>query len=179
MSSKVRLGIALVLVAMLAVGAAGCQAIAEKAVSTGLEKATGVKVDESGKSVTITGKDGKSATITGSEGELPADLPSDVPTYEGTVKSGGTMEGNGAKTWTFTIIGSSDVKTVAAWYKDELTKKGWTVDSSTVMESDGKASGGVSAKKGDLSIFVTLSPDSTDASKTEIAAIVGQKAAGQ
>ncbi|MDP2400392.1 MAG: hypothetical protein Q8M66_00290, partial [Actinomycetota bacterium] len=71
--------IVLLALAFTAVLTVGCQSIAEKVV----EETTGVKVEDDGEKVTITGEDGKKMQLSGAEGSLPEDWPSDMPVYDG------------------------------------------------------------------------------------------------
>lgn len=159
--------VAVALLVLMVSSLAGCSCVAQKAA----ESATGVKVNQNGKSVTITGKNG-TASISGTEGKLPQDLPSDVPVYAGTVKSSATVSTGQGTNYTFTVETSDDVATVQGWYKDKLTSNGWTVTGAVTGGSD---SAMVSAKQGETkNIVVTVGKNSSDG-KTAITAIVAVK----
>lgn len=136
--------VALVLVAT------GCEAIIGQAVKSGVEKATGVKVDEKTDSVTVTGKDGSSIT---SGSDIPAGFPEDVPVYDGTLD--GALETKGPKGAGYNLIintpdASADVFT---FYETELAAQGWTVK--TPVKTDG--GGMVTAEKGATTVTVMIS----------------------
>jgi hypothetical protein len=163
-----RILIVLVVLCAAVLSMTGCQLIAQKAV----EGATGVKVDQSGngKDVTVTGKNG-TASLSSQEGKLPDGLPSNVPAYDGTIKSSATLATDKGTNYTYTIETSDDIAAVQAWYKDQLTTKGWTVTGSVTGGTD---SAMVSAKIGDTSnIVVTIGKNSDG--KTEIAVITDVK----
>jgi hypothetical protein len=174
MDRRVRILVALTLLGLLTLGATGCQQMAEKAAQTAVEKATGVKVDDKSGSVTVTGKDGKTATVSGGEGKLPEGIPADLPVYTGDTKSGGKIESPEGATYTFTILTADDAKSVVDWYKKELGAKGWTISSATTMESDGKVSGSIVAKKDKADLMISVTPDSASG-KTSISAVMGVK----
>lgn len=175
MGRGIRIGIAFVLVLALAVSA-GCAQIAEKAARGAVEKATGVKVDEKKGSVTVTGKDGKSVSYSGSEDKLPDNLPADFPVYDGTPDGGSasatTDEGS---TWTFNIATTDKVAQVSDWYKDELTNKGWTIETSSTATINTVESAGISAKKDKLEAMVSISGDTAKGDKVSVGVILSEK----
>jgi hypothetical protein len=148
MHARMRMGIVMGLVAILALSVTGCQVVAEQATKKAIEGATGVSVDENNKNVTITGKDGQKVTVSGQEGKLPEGLPSDFPNYEGTIKSSGAMEANEGSTFTYSIATPDDVQKVVDFYKSKLTSAGWTITASTTNTSNGEVSGAVMAERG-------------------------------
>jgi len=152
----------LALIALLAFSLAGCGFIAQKAV----EKTTGVKVDESGKNVTVTGQNGEKASMSAKEGKLPDGLPTDVPVYAGTVKTSQTVSTEKGTSYIFSVETGDDVATIMAWYKKQLTDKGWTIMSTVTGSGD---SGMIQAKKGEkTNIVLTLGKDSSSG-KSQIA----------
>lgn len=133
--------------------------VVSKVVSTGMraaiEKGTGVKIEGSGDSgsITFTGKDGKkvvidgsddsgSITFTGDNGEtatfeggstsLPDDFPSSFPVYAG-MKVEGTGRSSAQEGTLFMANWTSTASTsdVSAWYKAELPKNGWNISATT------------------------------------------------
>jgi hypothetical protein len=158
----------LIVGALLVVGLGGCSCVSNQIAKTAVQNATGVKVNEGGKSVTVTGKNGQTATLSSQEGKLPEGLPSDVPAYSGTIKSSAAISTDKGTNYTFTIDTNDTVSTVAGWYKDQLTAKGWTV-SQTIQAGPDQAM--VQAKKTpNTSIIVTVGKKSEGG--TEIATIV-------
>jgi hypothetical protein len=130
-TSRVVLALAVV-AALLAV--TGCGALVEQAVKGGVENATGVKVDQGGNSVTVTGQDGSSMTSS-SDGKLPEGFPSDMPLYTpGKIVTSAVSTENSAKSFVVTIDSPDAVADIFAWYKAQLPEKGWTVQNTT--ESD-------------------------------------------
>ena len=159
--------VVLALLALLVFSLAGCSFVAQKAV----EGATGVKVDQNGSNVTVTGKNG-TASLSSKEGKLPDGLPSDVPAYAGTIKSSAAIATDQGTNYSFEISTSDDPATVQGWYKDKLTANGWTVTGTVTGGSD---SAMVSAKKGDKdNIVVTIGKNTSDG-KTEVAVIADFK----
>jgi hypothetical protein len=148
MSKRIRIGMVVCLAALLALSATGCQVVAEQAAKKAVEGATGVKVDENSKNVTITGKDGQKVTISGEEGKLPEGLPSDFPNYAGTVKSSGAMDANEGSTITYTIATPDSVQKVVDFYKSKLAAAGWTISASTTNTGSGETNGAVIAERG-------------------------------
>ena len=159
--------VVLALLALLVFSLMGCSFVAQKAV----EGATGVKVDQNGNNVTVTGKNG-TASLSSKEGKLPDGMPSDVPAYAGTIKSSATLATEEGTNYTFEVATSDDAATVQSWYKDKLTSSGWTV---TGTVTSGSESAMVSAKKGEKNnIVVTIGKNTSDG-KTEIAVIADFK----
>jgi len=122
---KGSLRVLLALAAIVAILAmSGCGFVVEQAVKSGVESATGVKVDNSGDAVTVTGKDGSSTTVGGKE--LPATFPSDVPVFEGTIKSVMNNKSDKGDVFVVGIDGGAAPAEVAAWYDEQLRSGGWT-----------------------------------------------------
>jgi hypothetical protein len=154
----------LALIALLAFSLAGCGFIAQKAV----EQTTGVKVDQNGKSVTVTGKNGEKASVSSQEGKLPDGLPTDVPVYAGTIKTSQTMSTEKGTNYIFSVETGDNVTTIMAWYKKQLTDKGWMISGTVAGGTD---SGMVQAKKGaNNNIVATIGRDSSSG-KMQIAVI--------
>ena len=159
--------VVLALLALLLSSLTGCSYAARNLA----EQATGVKVDQNGSNVTVTGKNG-TASLSSKEGKLPDGLPGDVPAYAGTIKSSATLASDQGTNYSFTTETSDDVATVQSWYKDKLTAGGWTTINTV---NGGGDAGMVSAKKGDkTNILVTVGKDSSGG-KTQIAVIVDVK----
>jgi hypothetical protein len=158
--------LAIVLV-MMALGAGGCESIAKKAV----ESATGVSVDESGDSVTITGEDG-SMEINSEEGQLAADFPTEVPLYEGTIRDSAGFKTDTAATYTATIGTSDSLDDVKAFYEGALAKDGWKVVSTSDFASGEDRMVSFAAENADWSVSVT---GSLNDGETEVVVMVGTK----
>lgn len=157
---------AIVLIALLALALfalTGCDMIAKKAV----ESATGVKVDEDNKNVTITGKDGEELSISSEEGKLPDGLPDDVPVYTGTVKNPTKLETAEGANYSFTVETDDDAATVVTWFKDKLAEKSWTI-SSTVTANETSM---LSAEKGEKNKLVVNITKDTSSGKTQVTTI--------
>jgi hypothetical protein len=153
MSRRFRIGTALVLVILLALMLTGCQAIVENAAKGALEGATGVKVDTSGDSLTVTGQDGGTTTVGGKS--LPEGMPSDFPVYEGTIITSGKMATAEGSNFSFSMETPDGVQTVSDWYKAEFEKAGWTVDKTFVGGDAGSETSMMVAKKGTSEANVT------------------------
>jgi hypothetical protein len=157
---------AITLIALLALALfalTGCEMIAKKAV----ENATGVKVDENNKSITITDKEGKQLSASSAEGKVPDGLPADVPVYSGTIKNSAKMEGPQDTNYSFAVETGDDVATVVSWYKTKLTEKEWKI-SSTVTSGETAM---VSAEKGETNKLVITVGKDTSSGKTQVAVI--------
>jgi len=158
--------VALLLTLGLMFSLVGCQSIAEKATETAIEDATGVKVDQDGDSVTITGEDGSS--ITASEGgELPEGFPEDAPVYDGVITTSLVSEEN----FTIGVETDDEWTTVWDWYVSELESEGWTKTTELKLEDSGMLSG----EKGDRLIQLTIGPASSDDAATLITTFTGPK----
>jgi hypothetical protein len=163
MKSSLRILLAIVAVVAI-VAMTGCGMIVEKAVTSGIESATGVKVDTSGNSVSIQGKDGSSLSSS-NDGTLPEGFPEDFPVYEnGTITTG--IASDGPKGKGFLVgIGTDDASTAAFdWYTTQLKDKGWTIKT-TMNTGDGGLLAGENATQG---FSVAFGPGSGDQKKTMI-----------
>jgi phosphate starvation-inducible protein PhoH len=141
----------------------GCDMIAKKAV----ENATGVKVDENNKSVTITGKNGEQLSASSAEGKVPDGLPADVPVYSGKIKNSAKMETGEGVNYSFAVETDDDIATVVGWYKTKLGEKQWKI-SSTVTTGETAM---LSAEKGEKNKLVITVGKDTSTGKTQIAVI--------
>lgn len=136
---------------LLAAGLAACSP--ESIIENAIEDKTGVRVDDDGGSVTITGDDGSTteigqgddgwATITGGDGSvytqgegIPADFPSAVPLIDMPVTWGvSNLAADGTQTFMLTMESTTSCDGVFDDAVSKLTGKGYTEESSTVMES--------------------------------------------
>jgi hypothetical protein len=169
---KGSLRILLVLAAIVAlVAMSGCAGIVEKAVTSGVESATGVKVDTGGNSVSIEGKDGNSLNVS-SDGELPEGFPADMPIYDGAkVTTAIASEGDKGKGFMVGLGTGDSAGTVFDWYDKELKAEGWTVKT-TMKTEDGGLLGG---EKGTTTFTVAIGPGSGDEAKTTITISIAPK----
>jgi len=153
MNRYVRMLVALVAIAAV-LAMAGCGAIAKK----GVESVTGVKVDESGNGVTVTGPDGTKIT-TGEDGQLPDGLPSDVPIYQpSSVTAGMVADTDGGKVFNVGLRTTDAALDVYSWYETELAAQGWSVNT-TMKTDDG---GLINGEKGTQALTVAISKGSAD-----------------
>ena len=127
----------------------GCSSLVEKAVESGLERATGNKtdIDLSEGGVSFTGEDGENYDVSTENGSfsvrsesgnlsggqsLPAHFPDDLPQYPGaTVLSGvEQLNADGALGYLQAVWTTEDsVETIEAYYKKSLVDNGWKVES--------------------------------------------------
>jgi hypothetical protein len=148
--------------------ASGCEQILGQAARSAVESATGVKVDESGKSVSVTGSDGSVTSST--EGKIPEGFPSDMPVYEnGTVTTSISSDSDKGKGFLVGIDTADAAGDVYDWYDAQLKDKGWTVKT-TMKTDDGGLLGG---EKGTSSFTVAVGPGSEG--KTTISISVAPK----
>jgi hypothetical protein len=169
MKGTVRVLLALAVVASL-LAITGCGFIVQKAVEGGVESATGVKVDQSGDSVTITGQDG--ATMTSGEGKLPEGFPSDMPLYTpGKIATGIVTDSGTGKGFMLAIETSDAAGDVFAWYETQLKDKGWKVTTTMTTEDGGLLSG----EKGTQIFNVAVTSGSSSDVATAISITVGPK----
>jgi hypothetical protein len=169
MKRLARILLALVVVGVLA-AMTGCGAIVEKAVKSGVEGATGVKVDKSGTGVTVTGKDGSSLTSS-ADGTLPEGFPSDMPLYQNAKITTGLASDSGTgKAFVVALTTTDAPADVLAWYESQLKDKGWNV-TSTMKTGDGGLLGG---EKGTSAFTLAVTNGSGDAG-TEISISVSPK----
>lgn len=89
-----------------------------------------VKVDKSGKSGTITTKDG---SLTAGE-SMPKGFPDDVPLLKGKVAAGIASKNAGIRSFNVVIETKGAAGELAEKASELLTDKGFTEDSSTVMD---------------------------------------------
>ncbi|HEY5112541.1 MAG TPA: hypothetical protein VIJ45_00330 [Coriobacteriia bacterium] len=169
MSRRVRIGVMLALVVVVALVVTGCQQTADQASKSAVEAATGVKVDQSGDNVTVTGNDGSSTTMGKA---LPAGMPSDFPVYPGTVITGNKSTTSEGTSWSYSMETADSVQKVTDWFKAELEKAGWTVGSTFVGGDAGNETSMLICTKGTSELNVTAG---TSEGKTTIVAILVMK----
>lgn len=142
-STKISTTIALSAIAFSTTLLAGCistDKLTDKAVEKATEKATevalekvadetGLDVDISEGSTTITKDDGTSVSIGGSV-QVPSNWPSDVPFPDDvSIVTAGFYDGSFN-----TVFNSPETPdTIAAFYEDELTSNGWTNDTESIL----------------------------------------------
>jgi hypothetical protein len=99
----------------------GCGFVAQQVV----EQTTGAKIDQSGQTMSIKGKDGEAVV-------LGATIPDELkgfPVAAGfTPQAGASFSGGGDKGITGVWKGKGDIAQIAAFFKKELTSQGWTED---------------------------------------------------
>jgi hypothetical protein len=170
MKGTLRVLVALAVVAAL-LAVTGCGALVQQAAKSGVESATGVKVDESGNSVTVTGQDGSSMTSS-ADGKIPEGFPSDMPLYTpGTIKQGIVSDSGSGKGFIVAIETPDAWADVFAWYETQLKDKGWTVDSTMKTGEGGLLTGG----NGSQVFNISVTKDSSNAAVTGVAITVGPK----
>jgi hypothetical protein len=170
MKRTLRILLALVVVVAL-LAMTGCGFIAGRAVKSGVESATGVKVNESGNSVTVTGQDG--ATVSSSaDGKIPEGFPSDMPLYvPGSIKAGIVSDSGSGKGFMVAIETPDAPAAVFAWYETQLKDKGWTVQT-TMKTGEG---GLLTGEKGSQVFTVAVSSGSDTQGATGVSISVGPK----
>lgn len=163
---KTRRLVGLVVVLVCALALVGCQSIAEKATQKVIEDTTGVKVEDGGDSVTLTGKDGTSITSSES-GELPEGFPEDAPVYEGTIITSLVSEDS------YTIGIETKDEWTGPWefYGTELEAAGWVTGTEMKLEDGGMITG----EKDGRMIQITVGGASNSDAKTLITLFTGPK----
>jgi hypothetical protein len=152
MRGILRLGLAFVLVLVLAVALTGCQQASDQAAKSAVEAATGVKVDQSGGNVTVTGPDGSSTTVGQS---LPAGMPTDFPVYAGKVITSGKSTTSEGTSYSYSMETADGVQAVSDWYKAEFEKGGWKIDNTFVGGDSGSETSMMTCTKGTMQGNVT------------------------
>ncbi|RJQ31706.1 MAG: hypothetical protein C4562_04475 [Actinobacteria bacterium] len=156
--------ICLVLVVVLALS--GCDSIFKSAAKQAVEKATGVKVDEDGKSVKIKTKEGE-AEISSSQTKLPDGFPEDFPVYDGAKLTNSAKMGSAKEAGYTAVWETSDSKDdVVDFYKKELPSKGYKV---TAEYSSGQGTT-YTFEQGYLNIV-----EKTSTKKVEISTVISIK----
>lgn len=99
------------------------------------EKATGVKVEDGGSKLTVTGEDGKKVEMSVEEKKIPKDFP--LPVLSGW-KSDGMVETNaeGRKGWIGSMIFTGDLADTGSRYKETLEKMGLTISTATIDDGE-------------------------------------------
>jgi hypothetical protein len=155
---RMRTAVLVLVVTALVLALTGCAQLAQQAI----EKSTGVSVDKNGNKVTVTGPNGQQTTVQGGKNELPADLPSSIPIYNGaTVKASATIAAEKTTNYTISLETSDDVATVASWYKTELTGKGWTMKTVAAVAQAAVLTGTNGASKIEVTIGKVSGGDQT------------------
>jgi hypothetical protein len=126
----------------------------EKLAETAIEKSTGGKanVDISGKNVSVDTKEGSMQT--GENISLPADFPSDVYVYEGSIKT--AITSNDPKGYTVSIETDKPLADIKAAYEQKIVADGW--EKTGTMDFGETAS--VMGKKGNRNLSVMISKGS-------------------
>jgi hypothetical protein len=166
MSKRVRLVLAFAVVCALALALTGCQQASDQAAKSAVEAATGVKVDQSGDNVTVTGPDGSTTTVGKA---LPAGMPADFPAYKGNVITSGKSTTSDGTSYSYSMDTADSVQTVAEWYKAEFEKGGWTVANTFIGGDAGNETSMMTCKKGTMEANVTAG---TSEGKTTIIGIL-------
>ncbi len=152
------------LVAMLALAAAGCSAVEDKIgeeIGEGIAGAVvGGDVEVDGDSVTIAGEDGD-VTIEGGGAELPDGFPDDFPMHdEAPVDSASSISGTDGTTYYVNLTSELSPGELHDWYKAEFADV-WT-EVSDVSATDGSDETYImSVTKGDIEATVTMASDGT------------------
>jgi len=169
----------LVLLVVLGVGSAVAfkffaNTVGKGMVEKAIEAKTGVKTDisnlEDGKMTFTDSKTGAQVNI--GTGEIPAAFPKDFPVYPDakvTSSLSGAEAGKNNGYW-LTFETADALDTVAAFYKAEFAKNGWTVESTfTANDTTTQA-----VKKADWRGSLSLAKDGSGG-KTQIVIILGQE----
>jgi hypothetical protein len=152
---RLRIAIAILVLMALALSVTGCGALIKSAA----EQATGVKVDQSGDGVTVTGPDGQTVT-TGESAELPDGFPTDVPLYEGKIVSS-VKTGNG---FLVSLETPDEAKAIYDWYQTEVEAEGWT----KTTEMSTPEGGLIAAEKAGSTLAVNVGYSASDKKSTII-----------
>ncbi|MFA6410925.1 MAG: hypothetical protein WCW26_05135 [Candidatus Buchananbacteria bacterium] len=131
--------LALLLISVFSLTLVGCgKTIKEKAVEKYLEQAPGIKnIDlEENKSMTITDDQGN--VISNSiDGSLPPNWPKEVPYYQkGKIETASSMPLPNGNMLTIGLNTSDSANEISAFYKTELIKLGWKIDSESTFGSN-------------------------------------------
>lgn len=169
----------LVLLVLLGLGSAIVMKFFANKIGSGLvekaiESKTGVKTNiedlESGKVTFTDSKTGSEVRI--GTNEVPDSFPKDFPLYKNakvTSSLAGSQAGNSNGFWL--TLSTPDTKdAVLAFYKTELAKNGWSIDS-TFTANDMTTQ---SVKKGTMKGTVAVGKSSSD-EETQIAIILGEE----
>ena len=152
-----RIIVVTLLVALLALGATGCQRAVDRAVERTIEESTGIRIDEDEDRVTITGGDGEEYTMEGDGSSLPDDWPADVPVYpDMRIESSTTMRMGDDVQFVVSATTSDDVSDVYEWYRDELPDAGWEITGDFSIEQNGERTANISSSKdgSDANVFI-------------------------
>ncbi len=144
---------------------------AKKAIETVIENKTGVNISdaEQGKMTFTDEKTGAKVDI--GSNKVPDTFPKDFPIYPGakvTSSLSGAEAGENSGFW-LTMTSSDSVEKVTAFYKTELAKKGWKVDST--FSANNTVTETVSKSGWTGSLAITKDEDATE---TQIVIILGQ-----
>jgi hypothetical protein len=155
--------------AALALGAIGCDTIAEKiqkkviekAVEKSIEANSGgeAKLDLSGKSVSGTFKKGKQVTALGEGASVPDDFPKQIPIYPGAKLNVSHADRTGAPQFGLGFSVAAPPEKVAAYYKNEL--KGFKLEQELSQEG-GHALSFADKAQAKLSVQITIAKGDED-----------------
>lgn len=156
--------VVLVLLVFAALALVGCQSIGDKVAEKAVESATGLKVDQEGDSVTITGEDGSQLTAGGSE--LPEGFPDDVAIY-GDSPLASSLKSE--ESYTVSFETADEWTEVWQWYLDDAKAQGWEIKNELKMEDGGMITG----LKDTRQLQVSIGASSTEGMKTFVTLFVG------
>jgi hypothetical protein len=100
-----------------------------------LEERSGVEVERDGENTTVTTEDG-SVTV-GTNTQYPATWPSDAPKHQnGNITFSGNNNPKTGETGSAVIFTTQDsVSTLTKYYTEQLTAKGWTIDTTASVNT--------------------------------------------
>lgn len=154
-------------IVVIATGASGCNPFQKKATEKSIEKAIeessgeNVKVDIDNETTTFTTDEG--STVVGS-GSLPDNFPEDVPIYpDTTITFSHVGSGDEESSASTTLETKDSQEKVTSWYKEEIAKNGWTIESTDNWGVNADQYTSYTASKNDreLSIGVSVADDLT------------------
>jgi len=119
-----------------------------------------VKMDGDDNSVSFTDNKTGGSMAFGENVKIPDDFPKDAPVYPDAKAVGVIMSHTGDKSASLTLKTSDDVKTVLAWYEDQL--KDWKNDSSFTANNTEIRS----YSKDEAQLSLTISPGDDDKGST-------------
>jgi len=143
-----RASLALMAGSLLVLSLSGCDIVAQQAAEEAeraVEEATGVRVDAP-------------VPTEGGEAQLPEGWPAEVPVYpEVTITEPWSVTAEGVTQLGVTLRTKDAHADVAAWYREELEAKGWTIDSEMTVGSGQDITTNYIASMGKLACVVNIS----------------------
>lgn len=120
-------------------------------------KDSGVTVKDG--TINVKNEKGEGSYSLGNQAKLPEGFPEDVPVYKPSEITFASHSGNN---YSVTLSSDDKADTILAYYKTELTRRGWQSSSRSSYRTNDVQGSGSSYKKDNRSLILTLTASDSD-----------------